>query len=77
MKLMDTGNGNTKIKKTADKDEKVRMASLSMMPDQKLCPSSLNAECFDLCLKHSGLALVYKSFKRCAPKKDRVFSWRQ
>ena len=73
MKLMDTGNGNTKIKKTADKDEKVRMASLSMMPDQKLCPSSLNAECFDLCLKHSGLALVYKSVNDARRKKTEFF----
>ena len=73
VKLLDTGNGNTKIKKTATKEDNVRMAQLSMMPDQKLCPSSLNAECFDLCLKHSGLALVYKSVNDARRKKTEFF----
>ena len=73
MKLLDTGNGNTKIKKTATKARNVRVAQLSMMPDQKLCPSSLNAECFDLCLKHSGLALVYKSVNDARRKKTEFF----
>ena len=38
-----------------------RIASLSMMPDEKLCPWSKNAGCFDLCLKTSGRALMFDS----------------
>ena len=57
MKLLDTGTANTKIKKTelnASIKEAVRIASLSLMPDDILCPWSKAAECYRVCLKSSG-----------------------
>ena len=66
-KLLDTAkkSGNTKVAKTGKKGMpfggKVRMASLSMMPDNILCPGSKAAGCMDDCLKEAGLASVYKS----------------
>ena len=45
--------GNQKIIKT-NKNSKYRVTSLSLMPDQKLCPFSLKAGCFDDCLKFAG-----------------------
>ena len=66
-KLLDTSQSNTKILKTNNKEMKklfpngFRIASLSMMPDEKLCPWSNNAGCFDLCLKTSGRALMFDS----------------
>lgn len=66
-KLLDTSQSNTKILKTNKKEmiklfpNGFRIASLSMMPDQKLCPWSKNAGCFDLCLKTSGRALMFDS----------------
>ena len=53
LNLLDTGNGNTKIKKTAQ-GSKYRVASLSLMPDRVLCPGSKAAGCFDACLKSAG-----------------------
>ena len=53
LKLLDTNGGNTKIKKTA-KNSPYRLASLSLMPDAKICPSSKAAGCFDACLKSAG-----------------------
>ena len=53
-KLLDTSTGNTKIRKTQNSEEAVRVASLSMMPDPVLCPWSKAAGCFDVCLKSSG-----------------------
>jgi len=53
-------DSNTKLIKTA-KNQPVVLAGLSMMPTPELCPSSKIAQCFDDCLKHSGLAQVYRS----------------
>ena len=53
LKLLDTGNGNTKIKKT-NKGAEYRVASLSLMPDRILCPASKAAGCFEGCLKSAG-----------------------
>jgi hypothetical protein len=50
---MDTGSGNTKIKKT-NKSGTYRVASLSLMPDLILCPASKAADCLNSCLVHSG-----------------------
>lgn len=63
MKLLDTtGKGNTKIYKTMQSFNKpIRIAQLSMMPSIELCPSSDIADCYDNCLKFSGLAAVYDS----------------
>jgi hypothetical protein len=54
MKLLDTGTSNTKIRKTEKSSDNVRMASLSLMPDEIICPYSGNAGCKNLCLKESG-----------------------
>jgi len=53
MKLLNTAAGNTKILKSQTGTE-YRIASLSLMPDFKICPNSTNADCFTLCLKSSG-----------------------
>ena len=54
MKLLDTGTSNTKIRKTEKRTDNIRMASLSLMPDDELCPWSIAAGCRKLCLKESG-----------------------
>ena len=60
-KLLDTTNSNTKIKKTQNSADNVRVASLSLMPDIIICPSCQIANCLHLCLKDSGLGKVYPS----------------
>lgn len=67
MKLL-ARTGNTKLVKTA-KGEPVVLAGLSMMPTPELCPASKAAQCFDDCLKHSGLAAVYQSVNAARQKK--------
>ena len=54
MKLLDTGTSNTKIRKTEKKADNIRMASLSLMPDEIICPWCVKAGCKNLCLKESG-----------------------
>ena len=56
MKLLKTNSENTKIKKSENGSE-YRIASLSMMPDNKICPSSKAAGCFDSCLKSAGMGI--------------------
>ena len=68
-KLLDTAkkSGNTKVAKTGAKGSplgEVRMAQLSMMPDNILCAGSKAAGCMDDCLKSSGLAAVYASVNK-------------
>ena len=65
-KLLDTDpkNGNTKVAKTGEKLSelgKVRMASLSMLPDEIICPGSKAAGCMNPCLKSAGRAAVFDS----------------
>tara|TARA_B100000378_G_scaffold61_1_gene67 strand:- start:462 stop:1220 length:759 start_codon:yes stop_codon:yes gene_type:complete len=61
MKLL-SRDSNTKLIKTAKgESQPVVLAGLSMMPSIELCPMSKAAECFDDCLKSSGLAGVYSS----------------
>ena len=72
MKLLDTTGGNTKVKKSMKLGE-VRIASLSLMPTIELCPHSLIANCFDKCLKFSGLAGVYASVNDARAKKTEFF----
>ena len=59
MKLLDTTGGNTKLKKSASQsqylpDLVVRIAGLSMAPDDILCPSRHIAECAEPCITGSG-----------------------
>lgn len=72
MKLL-ARTGNTKLVKTA-KGEPVVLAGLSMMPTPELCPASKAAQCFDPCLKGSGLAAVYKSVNEARQKKTDWFT---
>ena len=65
-KLLDTDpkSGNTKVAKTGAKLSelgKVRMASLSMLPDEIICPGSKAAGCMNPCLKSAGRAAVFDS----------------
>ena len=53
MKLLDTSNGNTKIRKN-NKDTKIRVAGLSLYPNDSLCPMRHVAQCAKPCLVSSG-----------------------
>ena len=54
MKLLDTSNTNHKIKKSQLSREAVRIASLSLFPDDLLCPSRHNADCAKPCIIGAG-----------------------
>jgi hypothetical protein len=62
MKLLDTSKtlGNTKARKT-NRDESIRMATLTMHPDNVVCAGAKAAGCMDDCLVGAGLAEVYES----------------
>ena len=53
MKLLDTTGGNTKLRKSGF-DNPIRVAGLSMAPDDILCPSRQNAQCAESCITFSG-----------------------
>ena len=77
-KLLDTApnSGNSKVAKTAAKENPlgpVRLASLSMFPDIKVCPASELAGCIKPCLTWSGLAAVYDSINKA--RKARTEYW--
>jgi len=72
MKLL-SRDTNTKLIKTAKGLENVVLAGLSLMPSAILCPSSKAAQCFDDCLKESGLAQVYKSVNISRQKKTDLY----
>mgnify|MGYP003674946881 CR=1 FL=1 len=57
MKLLDTAGGNTKIKKSG-KNKKVRIASLSLYPDDEICPARNLAGCAEACLVGSGRGVM-------------------
>tara|TARA_R100000742_G_C4269834_1_gene88406 strand:- start:726 stop:1481 length:756 start_codon:yes stop_codon:yes gene_type:complete len=69
MKLLDTNQNNTKIKKSIEyislwknlNKDNTDFASLSLMPDYKICAGSKSAGCMDLCLKDSGFARIFDS----------------
>ena len=73
MKLLDTTSGNTKIRKTQTSGDNVRLAGLSLMPDNILCAGSKAAGCMDLCLKTSGLAGVFPSIIKARQSKTDFF----
>ena len=54
MKLLDTSNSNHKIKNSQLSREAVRIASLSLFPDDLLCPSRHNADCANPCIVGAG-----------------------
>ena len=57
MPLLNTAAGNTKIMKS-QKGTEIRIASLSLMPDSKICPASTLAQCFKPCLKFAGRGIM-------------------
>ena len=62
MKLLDTQGANPKAKKSAKSEfygQPVRYATLSMMPNDKLCPMRQSAGCELPCLVTSGMAGVF------------------
>jgi hypothetical protein len=65
MKLLDTSKtlGNTKARKT-NRDETIRMATLTMHPDDVVCAGAKAAGCMDDCLVGAGLAEVYESINQ-------------
>jgi len=73
MKLLDTTSGNTKIKKTQDSGDNVRLAGLSLMPNNFLCAGSKAAGCMEDCLKTSGLAGIYPTINEARQKKTDFF----
>ena len=73
-KLLDTDptNGNTKVAKTAAFETSlgpVRLASLSLLPDETLCPGSKAAGCMKPCLKEAGMAAVFESINKARQAK--------
>ena len=65
MKLLDTSKtlGNPKVRKSGIADV-VRMATLTMHPDDIVCAGSKAAGCMADCLKESGLGGVYPSINK-------------
>ena len=68
MKLLDTKQNNTKVRKSLKysnwkgiNPDNTDFASLSLMPDHKICGGSKSAGCMDLCLKGSGFAKIFTS----------------
>ena len=56
MKLLSTSASNTKIAKTQKKEKvRTRVASLSMLPDDIICPASKAAGCRAGCLESAGM----------------------
>ena len=73
MKLSDTGNGNSKVRKTQKLGGAIRLAQLSMYPDNIICPGSKAAGCMEACLKDAGLANVYDSVNEARRRKTEFF----
>jgi len=74
MKLLNTTGGNTKIAKSSKSKlgtDKVRIASLSMMPNIHLCPSQEIAGCKEACLVSAGRG----RFDNVAQSRQRKTDW--
>ena len=57
MKLLDTTGGNTKLKKSDNSSQEYRLAGLSLMPDDILCPYRNVAGCAKSCLESAGMGV--------------------
>ena len=57
MKLLDTNGGNAKLNKTDNSSQKYRLAGLSLMPDDVLCPYRHVAGCARSCLESAGMGV--------------------
>ena len=75
MKLLSTTKSNTKVKKSIKNMtawvnvNEPDYASLSLMPDYKICGGSKSAGCMELCLKGSGFAKIFKTVNDARQKK--------
>ena len=69
MKLLADAKANTKTNKTEKSVDKVRMKTLSMFPNDEICPARWIADCADDCLTYSGLAQVYSSVNQARQRK--------
>lgn len=57
MKLLDTTGGNAKLKKSDKSSQEYRLAGLSLMPDDILCPYRNVAGCAKSCLESAGMGV--------------------
>ena len=83
MKLLSITQSNTKVKKSMKYFDQYKWqsilinlliknpdyASLSLMPDYKICGGSKSGGCMELCLKSSGFAKIFKSVNNARQKK--------
>lgn len=69
MKLLDTTGGNGKLKKTDKSSQEYRLAGLSLLPDDILCPYRNIAECKDPCLESAGMG-VFSNVKAGRQRKS-------
>lgn len=69
MKLLDTTGGNTKLKKSDNSSQEYRLAGLSLMPDDILCPYRNVAGCAKSCLESAGMG-VFSNVKAGRQRKS-------
>ena len=83
MKLLSITQSNTKVKKSMKYFDQYKWqsilinlliknpdyASLSLMPDYKICGGAKSGGCMELCLKSSGFAKIFKSVNIARQKK--------
>ena len=69
MKLLNTNASNTKILKSQTGTD-FEIASLSMMPDQIICPAQIIAECKNPCLVSAGRGQMHTVAKSRQSKTD-------
>jgi len=72
LKLLNTGATNSKIAKSQSGTE-FKIASLSLYPNNIICPGAKAADCMDLCLKDSGFAGVFKSVNIAREAKTQMY----
>lgn len=58
MNLLNTNAANAKLAKSVKAFDNVRVASLSMLPDNRICPGSKAAGCMNACLKSAGRGIM-------------------
>jgi len=69
MKLLDTTGGNTKLNKSDKSSQEYRLAGLSLMPDDILCPYRNVAGCAKSCLESAGMG-VFSNVKAGRQRKS-------
>lgn len=69
MKLLDTTGGNAKLKKSDKSSQEYRLAGLSLMPDDILCPYRNVAGCAKPCLESAGMG-VFSNVKAGRQRKS-------